>query len=177
MAETQTTQLQASHLASPIFFPAGVLELGLCCPKPPAMVMPKFQNPRLTWLGRNLKAHLFPPLAMGRYTFHYPRFPQALSNQALDTFRDKVFFKRHELRFPSWSLCPATTPKMKELFQILLLFPVLRISLLVFPRLPGLSPCKDHSPSSPLRAGHSTSVFPLLLLPWVQNLSGCKPVK
>lgn len=30
----------------------------------------KSQNPKLVWIGRNLKVHLIPPPAMGRVTFH-----------------------------------------------------------------------------------------------------------
>lgn len=39
-------------------------------------------------VGRDIKAHPVPPLAMGRDTFHNPSLLQAPSNMALDTSRD-----------------------------------------------------------------------------------------
>lgn len=33
-------------------------------------------NPRLVWIGKDLKAHLIPYPAVGRDTFHYPRLVQ-----------------------------------------------------------------------------------------------------
>lgn len=45
------------------------------------------QIPKMVQVGRDLKAHLIAPSAMGRDMFHYPRVLQALSNLAFNCSR------------------------------------------------------------------------------------------
>lgn len=46
------------------------------------------QNPRMVWVGRDLKAYLITLPATGRNSFHYPRMLQAPSNLVLHTSSD-----------------------------------------------------------------------------------------
>ncbi|NXF75326.1 KSR2 Kinase, partial [Sclerurus mexicanus] len=124
------------------------------------------QNPRMAWLGRDLKAHPVPPPAMGWDTFHQPRLLQAPSNLAVDTSAQPVSGPSH---LPREEFLP-NIPSVPALWQWEAIPCVLSLHALVN----SLSPSQDApcplrppfslllSPPSSLSCSCCSSPFPAL---------------